>query len=367
VGTYKVLQDIEAEDKLLGPLTLKQFIFAAIAVVSAYLCFLALTHGVGILTIFLVPPMAVFGILAWPWSRDQSTEVWLLAKLRFMIKPRKRVWDQDGMRNVVTVTAPTTETQASGPQLSQGEVKSRLQALANTIDSRGWAVKNVSVNLTAQPDYVLDNSSDRLINPNILPQQVATADVNPADDIMDEQNNPVAQNLDRLISASSANRRQQIIEQMRQSSTQTSQPPADYWFMNQPSGSIPSGQVVFDGSRTVAPGSVSQSNILASDAAAAQEALQVSQAQTNLQTSGMHTVAAPASTVTTQTPPPSLNTVEPTLDPRIAAIMAGTNTPDPAILELAKNNDLNVATLARQANATKTQDLGDDEVVVSLH
>jgi hypothetical protein len=38
--------------------------------------------------------------------------------------------------------------------------------------------------------------------------------------------------------------------------------------------------------------------------------------------------------------------------------------PKPAILELAHNDDLSVATIARQAN--KANHLGDDEVVISL-
>jgi hypothetical protein len=41
--------------------------------------------------------------------------------------------------------------------------------------------------------------------------------------------------------------------------------------------------------------------------------------------------------------------------------------PDPAILSLASNNDLNVATLARQANKAKeTRQPLQDEVVISL-
>ena len=42
-----------------------------------------------------------------------------------------------------------------------------------------------------------------------------------------------------------------------------------------------------------------------------------------------------------------------------------TQAPDPAILELASNNDLNVATLAREANKHKEE--LQNEVVISLH
>jgi hypothetical protein len=43
-------------------------------------------------------------------------------------------------------------------------------------------------------------------------------------------------------------------------------------------------------------------------------------------------------------------------------------TPDPAILSLASNNDLNVATLAREANkAMRDEPPENEEVVISLH
>ena len=45
MATYKVIQDIEAEDKFLGPLTLKQFIFGAGGAFFAWLNFFAFTRG----------------------------------------------------------------------------------------------------------------------------------------------------------------------------------------------------------------------------------------------------------------------------------------------------------------------------------
>ena len=42
MATYKVIQDIEAEDKLVGPLTLKQFIYAGISALCLYICFIAM-------------------------------------------------------------------------------------------------------------------------------------------------------------------------------------------------------------------------------------------------------------------------------------------------------------------------------------
>src|SRR5476651_1493159 len=150
MATYKVLQDIEAEDKFVGPLTLKQFIFAGIAFVCAYLSFFFLTKHAWILVIPLLPVMVTTGFLAFPWGRDQPTEIWLLAKIRFFLKPKRRIWNQSGVEQLVTITVPKrTEPEYVGSNLSQTEVRSRLKALASTIDSRGWAIKNVNVNLTS--------------------------------------------------------------------------------------------------------------------------------------------------------------------------------------------------------------------------
>ena len=45
MATYKVLQDIEAEDKLIGPLTLKQFVFAIMTFGLGYLQFAMINSG----------------------------------------------------------------------------------------------------------------------------------------------------------------------------------------------------------------------------------------------------------------------------------------------------------------------------------
>src|ERR1700722_15482071 len=101
MATYKVIQDIEAEDKLLGPLTLRQFVYAGIALLSGYLGFLAASKGAPFMLGIFVPITLISGFFAFPWGRDQPTEIWALAKIRFFLKPRKRIWDQSGVRELV--------------------------------------------------------------------------------------------------------------------------------------------------------------------------------------------------------------------------------------------------------------------------
>src|SRR6266567_710266 len=106
MSTYKVIQDIEAEDKLVGPLTLRQFIYAGIAALSGYLGFLFASKGAAFMLAVFVPVTLICGFFAFPWGRDQPTEIWALAKIRFALKPRKRIWDQSGTRDLVTITVP---------------------------------------------------------------------------------------------------------------------------------------------------------------------------------------------------------------------------------------------------------------------
>src|ERR1700712_5000740 len=151
MATYKLIQEIEAEDHILGPLTLRQFIFALFAAMFYYLSFVLYLKAGFVPLILFLPPALVLSFFAFPFGKDQPTEVWALAKLRFLFKSRKRIWDQDGMKELVTITVPKKVERVLTDGLSQNEVKSRLAALASTIDSRGWAVKNVTSNTYVTP------------------------------------------------------------------------------------------------------------------------------------------------------------------------------------------------------------------------
>lgn len=65
----------------------------------------------------------------------------------------------------------------------------------------------------------------------------------------------------------------------------------------------------------------------------------------------------------------NMRTIQPISEQQAVAASAQppmTVTPNPAILELANNDDLNVATIARQANKANGKKPDDGEVVISL-
>lgn len=222
MAVYKVIQDIEAEDKLLGPLTLKGFVYAAITIFLGFLNYEFLIQSkLGIirwvLILVFLPPMLLFAVLASPLGREQPTEVWLLSRIRFLIKSHLRLWSQSGLKELVTVTAPKTIEQHLTKELSAGEVKSRLKALANTMDSRGWAVKNVSVNDTRLLSYLEaenQNNSDRLVSASSVLQPQAVQDVTAADDILDANNNSKAREISDKLQANETVRKEKLVENL---------------------------------------------------------------------------------------------------------------------------------------------------------
>jgi hypothetical protein len=358
MATYKVIQDIEAEDKLLGPLTLKQFIYAIIVVVCGFIAF-KLSQSAWYLALPFLPPMLFFGTLAVPFGRDQPTEVWLVAKFRFLLKPRRRIWDQSGQLDYVTITVPKKIDPLSYTNnLTQTEVKSRLKALSETIDSRGWAVKNVGVNLFAQPSVIaqqFEPPTDRLVEVEAQPKVTATTDVSADEDILDEKNNPVAQQLDQMISASTQAHRKETLkkmQQIREHQAVVKQVKYDSgdssagWFMRSGNKSL---------SQSSAPDAFTSQNFSASTAGLGQPLVTDGQAVFSQTKPGQFKPAG--SSRSSQNFSASTSTSA-TGDAKM------TVSPDPAILGLANNDDLTVATIARQADQ---KDLPDSEVTVSLH
>jgi hypothetical protein len=450
MATYKLIQDIEAEDKILGPLTLRQFIFALIAVFFLYICFFCLTKGVFFLLILFLPPALFFGFFALPFGRDQPTELWALAKLRFWFKPRRRIWNQSGVKELVTITVPKKIERVLTDGLSKNEVQSRLRALANTIDSRGWAIKNVGASSYAPyGSAALDGGgSDRLIAFDNLPQEVPTYQVPAAADIMDPDNNPIARQFDTMIAQSAQSRHQLLINQLNAApavvavgagltgaasgasgltvgaggttydwtapspssgfsssapypapasvpsavpaasvTVQQANGSADPWFLlpSQPldettgvGGSAGAG-VGADAGADFSSASAGSTTTRADDKQAEAELsseLKAHATAPHISYGNLRTLqplkAQPASPLTVPSPPPPAGQTTAATTRTSAPTSTTVTAPsDPAILSLSANNDLNVATLAREAQR-KTQkgqrgDPAADEVVISLH
>lgn len=196
MAVHKVPQDVEADDKLIAFLSMKQFIFVIIAVVLSFVAF-----QLGRLNLFLIIPfiplIAVFAILGLYQRKDQPVEVYLMAMLGFYLKPHRRIWNQDGVLETVNITAPKKIKTQYSDGLTNVEVRSRLDRLSSLMDTRGWAAKNSEFQANIVIPSVSD-SSDRLIDP-IAITAMQPSEIHASDDMLDINSNPTAQNFDTLM------------------------------------------------------------------------------------------------------------------------------------------------------------------------
>ncbi len=373
MATYKVIQDVEAEDKILGPLSLKQFAFAGVAMAISFLAFMVAKATVIYTAIVFVPLIVPPLLLALPLGRDQPTDVWLAAQIRFFLKPRRRIWDQSGIKDLVTITVPKRIERIYTNGLDQNEVRSRLKALADTIDSRGWAVKNVNVNLYSNPAHA--NISDRLVDPASLPQTVQATDIRADDDMLDPFSNPTAQHFDQLVQQAALDRRADAMATVQAARQQTaSQQPAttpdDFYFLHQPpQEQVPRDATMF-AAQVVTPkvSSIEDSTFLHDDTAMSideQAALEEIKSHKNTAYINPHHK-------TLKTTQQQLQ--EEQLRQQAVAAQEAAETPvtppkSRATIELSQTNDVSVASIASIAKheQTKREALNDgDEVVVSL-
>ena len=197
MAEYKVPQNVEADDKLIGPFSFRQFCYLMIAFGG---CVMAFFLGKQALPLAIIPAPAVilFGVLALPLRKDQPMEIYLAALVRYYIlKPKVRIWIADGEEPNVKIGAPVSEDDIKTKDLKAEEVSQRLSFLANLTDTQGWSTRGLDaprVNHNLNEDFM-----------------ASTAD---ARDIMDE-NDSNAENIDRLLDKSAKSVRSNAIQKMR--------------------------------------------------------------------------------------------------------------------------------------------------------
>lgn len=159
MATYKVPQDVEAEDKLLGPFTFRQFIYLMV-VFGCVLLAIALFQIFPLLAVIPVPFIIFFGILALPLKKDQPMEAYLAAILQFHTKPNRRYWAPGQSESTILITAPKRKEPSRKRNISQDEASHRLSFLSEIVDSEGHAIKNA--NNTMKDDFYAEayNTTD---------------------------------------------------------------------------------------------------------------------------------------------------------------------------------------------------------------
>lgn len=226
MAQYKVPQNVESEDKILGPLSLRQFIYVVIALMWGFLMwriFWGISPAIAILLILPISgPLVAIGIIQ---REEQSFENYFIAMIRYILVPRKRVWLKDDIKEVFK--EPPKKPKAPELHRNPEEVRGQLKKLAMIVDTRG-RVKNPNIQL---PDA--NNQAEALGKRVNIPEEVAKeileAHINPDDDILDLEANQKAVTVGQLLENVEADIRAEALNKMQKA-------------INTPHPAKPSGQ-----------------------------------------------------------------------------------------------------------------------------
>lgn len=242
MGQYKVPQNVESEDKLLGPLTMKQFIYAIIGLGWGFLIWRILSPGgtaaIPVMLLLIVPISGFMLLLAFGKREEQSFENYLIALIRFNVVPRKRIWLKDDYKGEVIIDAPPPPKPVAPSKEDIARVHSRLQQLSLVVDTRGHA-KPADVQLPDDANRAAE-FSQRVFTPAELQKPILEGGVQEQDDVLatTEATAAQAQKVDELLQNQEYSIREEAMKKMSQAAenpeatttetpAQTSQPPAD--------------------------------------------------------------------------------------------------------------------------------------------
>ena len=312
MAQYKVPQDVEADDKLLGPFSFRQFVYLLIAGGLIALS-VALFQLFPLLVIIPLPFILLLGALALPLKKDQPMETYLAAIVSYYLKPRTRRWTPGQRETTITITAPKKKDDDTRTRDITGEEAThRLSFLADIVDTEGYAIKG---------------GTAKQIDDAIV------MEANTANDIFESNH---FDNLENTIAKDENVQRQRIMQEMRDTIEQIEK-----------TGTPVKAQLVANSQNV---------NVTATAPVAVKQ--NVSRVVNNDAKFNSPVVVMPDLKTTAQNIKKTNTKVQPTKKNK--QILA-----KPSIIELANNPDYSIATISKEANRLKERDEG--EVFISLH
>lgn len=145
MAQYKVPQDVEADDKLIGPFSFRQFVYLLIAAGLIALA-VAFFQIFPLLAIIPVPFILLLAALALPLKKDQPMETYLAAIVSYYLKPRTRRWVPGQRDTTISISAPKiVDDEVRTRNITGEEATHRLSFLADIVDTQGYAIKGAGL------------------------------------------------------------------------------------------------------------------------------------------------------------------------------------------------------------------------------
>lgn len=131
---YKVPQNIDIQDRIIGPLTMLQFLYAIVGGGLSYTIFMSVAKPLSY--ILLVPVIALTVALALVKVNERPFLDFLLAALQFVFAPKKRIWHHKGSDNLKVVIYSNNGEENANAAKGKHISHSRIEELAKQLDTQ---------------------------------------------------------------------------------------------------------------------------------------------------------------------------------------------------------------------------------------
>ncbi len=141
---YSVPQFIDVQDKIIGPMTITQFLYI-LAGAGTLFVFWIISPSIQVFLIPAVPTLGLFAALAFAKVNGRQFSSFLKSAIHFVLRPKVRLWRREfEIRDVRTdlrsAKAPTPAETVVGKHVSD----SRLRHLSIVLDNEHEAIEEMS-------------------------------------------------------------------------------------------------------------------------------------------------------------------------------------------------------------------------------
>jgi hypothetical protein len=147
LASYKVPQNIDMEDRIVGPLTMLQFVYLLIGGMIVYVSWML--FDLALFTIIAVPVGFFTLCMAFLKVQDQPFPKFIAATLLFLTKPKARVWQKEPTMSHLNIVAKSLSAPHEQSDDHTPLDRSQLQNLASVLDSGGQVAAEAPSNAAA--------------------------------------------------------------------------------------------------------------------------------------------------------------------------------------------------------------------------
>lgn len=174
---FEVPQNIDLEDKILGPMTLRSFLILLFGALIVYSIFFIPGISKTVAIIIAIPLAIAVLLITFVKVQDQPFTQFFMNLIYFSLRPQKRIWNSEDIKPGVTIKNQTQKEEGHHAQkvVSHGQI----EKLAQIVDTKGWK-QNLSETVNGEEI----NLQNRVTSSNQTPLPQSKLETNKPDDVL---------------------------------------------------------------------------------------------------------------------------------------------------------------------------------------